>query len=344
MRALSKSFAALLIGTASLAATGDEVLAPPEHRRGVEQTFLTFPEWFLVFSPAEYADYVKERTPTEFPFIGHIRQFWQSYGKVYGATREGGYPFNLRYHVMIMVIGLSTTAEYGLRSAYETLVGRLSDLAAGHGLTEEDRFGAAVAQDYVDFIRVLPWYEYDFTGKLARLWRETSLWGPDPLRKWERKYALTTEYAIKAAYGWLIKKGTKASYDAPLLVTAVVVDRLPNGAERALPDLKVLERYPDRSVLVLAPRYDAFMRYAYPLAGGGANFREIAGNRSIIMISVLAPRDWSDYGDAKVLFEQPIITQPETKRVALVVPVASLAAALKGLPARRARLEHVFDY
>ena len=68
---------------------------------------------------------------------------------------------------MIMVIGTSTTVEYALRSAYETLVGPRHRAHAAHGMTEEDKFGARVAQDYVDFIRVRPWYEYDFKGKLV---------------------------------------------------------------------------------------------------------------------------------------------------------------------------------
>ena len=57
-------------------------VAPPEHRRGAEQTFLTYPEWFLVHSPAEYAEYVRDHTSTQFPFIGHTCQFWQGYGAV----------------------------------------------------------------------------------------------------------------------------------------------------------------------------------------------------------------------------------------------------------------------
>ena len=62
------------------------IAAPPEHRRGTEQTFLTFPEWFLVHSPAEYAVYVKENPPDTFPFWGHIGQFWKSYAAVTRAT------------------------------------------------------------------------------------------------------------------------------------------------------------------------------------------------------------------------------------------------------------------
>ena len=328
----------------AIAAQGSgEPVAPKEHLRPPDQTFLTYPEWFLVHSPAEYAVYVRDHAPSGFPFWGHVRQFWQGYATVREAIRD--YPFNFGYHVMIVVIGSSTTVEYLLRLAYETLVGRLTELTATHGMTEEDRYGARVAQDYVDFIRVLPWYEYDFAGKLAGLWRDTSLWGPDVLRKWERKYALTTEYAIKAAYGWLIKKATKASYDEPLPVTAVLVDRLPADGGAALPELKVLERRADGSVLVTVPRYEAFKVYAAALAKRGANFLEIAGNRSGILVTVLAPRGWrSARGDAKLLFTQPILTRPAEERVAVVVPVASLAALLLELDRPGIQLEHVYDY
>lgn len=322
-------------------ARGEQALTPPEHRRGAEQTFLTYPEWFLVHSPAEYAEFVKTRPPQTFPFVGHIRQFWQGYRCAYEATR-GAYPFNIGYHVMIMVIGVSTTIEYAIKAVYETLIGRLSALAMNHGLSEEDRYGARVAQDYVDFIRVTPWYEYDFRARLVGLWRSTGLWGPDPLRKWERKYAFTTEYGIKAVYGYLIKLGTKASYEPPLLVTAVVLDRLPEGLAQDLPELKVLERYPDGRALVLVPRYQAFQRYAATLARRGASFVEIAGNRSAILVTYLSPVPWDE--PAKVLFTQPILTRPGTQRVAAVVPVAALAGFLNGVQARGARLEHVYDY
>jgi hypothetical protein len=125
----------LAVGWAANAATAS--VTPTEHRRGEEQTFLTYPEWFLVHSPAEYATYVREHTPSDFPFWGHIGQLWRSYGAVTRATRD--YPFNPGYHVMICVIATSTTVEYAIRSAYETVIGRLSELTAVHGLTEEDR-------------------------------------------------------------------------------------------------------------------------------------------------------------------------------------------------------------
>lgn len=337
-------FCALAVAVAATDAAPS--VTPAEHRRGEEQTFLTYPEWFLVHSPAEYATYVRDHTPSDFPFWGHIGQLWHSYGAVTRATRE--YPLNLGYHVMICVIATSTTVEYAIRSAYETVIGRLTELTVSHGLTEEDRYGARVAQDYVDFIRVQPWYEYDFVAKLRGLWRETSLIGPDLVRKWERKYALTTEYGIKAAYGWLIKKATKAGYDEPLPVTAVIVDRLPASIRTQLPDLKVLLEVPGGRALVTVPRYAPFRPHAVALARAGATFREIAGNatEARILLTALTPAEWTPaLLGSNVLFEDPILTRPGRKRVALVLHVGELAPALNALSAARGvEIEHIYDY
>jgi hypothetical protein len=320
-----------------------ELGTPPEHRRGIEQTFLTYPEWFLVHSPAEYALFVRDHPPSEFPFWGHVRQFWSGYGAVYRETRRG-YPMNWGYHVMIMVIGLSTTGEYALRCAYENLVGRLTELTATHGPTEEDRYGARVAQEYVDFIRVRPWYEFDFRGRLKGLWTGTHAWGPDMIRKWERRYALTSEYAAKALYGWLIMKATHTAYEAARPDTAVWLDRLPALDAGTARQVTVLRHLPDGSALVTFPRYDAFKDVSTTVAVAGASFREIAGNSSVILLSALVPEAYAPSAGDRVLFTQPLLTQPGTKRVALVVPVTTLAHTLRSLHAQRVTLEHVYDY
>lgn len=345
MKALRTLLLAAVLGASAAvsAQSTPETLTPPEHRRSAEQTFLTYPEWFLVFSPAELADYMQTRPPDDFPYFGHIRQFWSGYARVRQTLHDGGYPFNFGYHVMIVVIGVSTTVEYALRSLYETLVGRLTAFSLHGDSTAEDRYAAAVQQDYVDFIRVLPWYQYGFTSKLWRLWTDTPLWGPHLLRKWERRYALSTEYAVKAIYGWIIEKATHAAYDAPVLATAVVLDHAPDTA--GLPDLKLLRSFPDGSVLVTAPRYQAFMRYADALAAQGLQFREVAGNRGLILVSALVPDAWQPAGaEQRVLFSQPVLTAAGTKRVVLTVPVPQLAGLLRQLHAPGLRQEHVFDY
>jgi hypothetical protein len=317
---------------------------PLEHQRGPEQTYLTYPEWFLVHSPAELAVYLQEQPPSGFPFFGHIRQFWQGYGAVYKATKDT-YPLNVGYHVMVMVIGVSTTVEYAVKAAYETLVGRLTELTRRHGMTEEDAFAARMAQDYVDFINVIPWYEYDFAATLVSLWKETSFWGPDLLRKWERKYILTTEYGVKALYGVVIKKLTQMGYERPMPLTAVLLDHLPVSVPDQFPDLTVLRTLSDGSVLVTVPRYDAFKDHAAGLARQGVSFLEIAGNRTIILVSFLVPAEWrQDATYYDIMLTQTVLTRPTTKRIVLGVPIDALHRVLTEFDESQFTLEHVYDY
>src|SRR6202789_453037 len=304
------------------------VVAAPADRRGEEQTFLTFPEWFLVFSPAEYADFVRTHYPDEFCFWGHIGQLWSSYGQVIHQTRARDEPTNWGYHVMIMVIGVSTTVEYAIRSAYEQLIGRISALSGGR--TAEDDFGAQVAQEYVDFIRVRPWYEFDFTARLKRLWTQTSLFGPYPFRKLERRSALTTEYLVKAVYGKIIEKATHSAYEKPILTTSVVVGPWP-ACERAPPNVALVSQPKEDEAQLSLPRYQDFMAPAMALAICGADFREIAGNRSVILVSALGPLGQAQPSDTEIMIRQPIITQPGKEREVLIIPVTKLASVLRGL-------------
>jgi len=327
---------------AAESASAAKPVAGPEHVRGVEQTLLTYPEWFLVFSPHEYAQFIAANPPSRFPFYGHVAQFWAGYKAVYDETRRRELALNPGYHLMIMVIGTSTTVEYALKSAYESLVGRLSESVAGSP-TLEERYAADVATEYVRFIRVLPWYEFDFAKALAGLWFDTPVLGPDMIRKWERRFALTTEYAIKMGYAKLIKLATKSIYDEPLLVTAVVAQPRP-VAGATMPDLKLLQTLPGDGVLLTVPRYEAFTVYAQSMADQGVDFREIAGNGSFILVSVLAPGEWKPTDPATPLLSQPILTRPGMQRVLLVLPVMHLGEALRQWKAAKLEVEHVFDY
>jgi hypothetical protein len=325
-----------------------EPVTPPEHRRSAEQTYLTFPEWYLVHSPAEYAAYLEQRRPPSgFPLFAHIGQFWQGYAAVTRATDDQ--PFNAGYHLMVMVIGISTTVEYALKGLYEHTMGRLAEaIATAPPDTPEDRFAAQVARQYVDFIRVEPWYLFDFDTPLARLWtglpggRQGRVWRDD-VRRWERRFALTSEYLVKAGYARLIKWATGAIYDAPRPVTAVLLSGSPAAADdTALKELTVLRQLDGGEVLVTVPRYEAFTAYVRALAGQPMDFTEIAGNRGDILVSVIAnglqpSLRW------RSLFSQPIITEPGRQRLVLVVPVPELAQLLRGEGAGW-RVEHVYDY
>ncbi|MGI9327013.1 MAG: hypothetical protein ACR2PZ_17480 [Pseudomonadales bacterium] len=325
----------------ALQSDGAEHLTPGAHHRGGDQTFLTYPEWFLVHSPAEYAHYVQTKPPTRFPFLGHIGQLWTSYRAMYEEVRDK-YAFNGEYHTMIMVIGVSTTIEYGLRAAYETLIGRLTELTTAGELTAEDRYGAQIASDYVEFIYETPWYEFDYWGAFAGLWQDTALIGPNQLRKLERKYLLSTEYLIKAGYAKLIKMGARASFDAPAQITMTVMTEPP--AALGQPNAQPVPNT-DGLWLVPLPRYQPFTEQAQALANAGARFVEVAGNRGDILITTIGDTDWtSQMNSGRILFSQPLLTQPQQRRLGVAVPVAQLHEALIVIDRSATNLEHIYDF
>jgi hypothetical protein len=334
--------AALLASLAALAVEDSPIM--PDQRRSVEQTFLTYPEWYLVHSPAEYAHFAASRPVHDFPFLRHVGQLWSSYRSVTAEQLQAGYPPNIGYHVMICVIAGSTSVEYGLRSLYENTVGRASWLFSGGKLTAEDRYGARAAQEYVDFIRREPWYRFSFMARLKGLWTETPLLGPDVLRKLERRYALSTEYLVKAAYGKMIELATHSAYEPALMTTQVVAEDVPPDftPPEDVRHLRTLQD--DRAVLEL-PRYAGFKVAAKRLAEMHVRLVDIAGNDSVILVTVITDRNMTSLQPGiRVLFEQPIVTEPTLKRRALVVPVAALSQFLLDAPGENVAVEHVYDY
>jgi hypothetical protein len=311
-------------------------VTPEQYRRSADQTFLTFPEWFLVFSPEEQAAYFKNHTSTTFPFMSHTAQIWDSY-RIVNKEIENRFEYNGGYHFMIWVIGCSATAEYSVKSLYEILVGRITDTKVV--MTAEDRFNAKFTQDYVDFIKVRPWYEFDFKSQLSDLWKSTPLFGKHLLRKLERRYILTSELMVKYAYGKIIGLGTASVYEEALPATEVLIKNLPENGF-----YKILKEFPQGKLLSIQ-RYDGFKNAANELVFKGANFIEIAGNRTAILLTIIVPAENQiNIDNTKIIFTQPVTSATERKRVALVVKVENLSSVLKELKRKNIFIEHIFDY
>jgi hypothetical protein len=319
-------------------------LTPPEHVRREDQTLLTIPEWFLVHSPKEYANYIKAERPSRFPFFGHIRQFWSTYAAVHKATKDR-YSFNFEYHAVVMTIGISTTVEYAIKGAYEAVFGALTERREPKAYrTAEDEYAAKIARDYVNFIVVDPWYKFDFMAAFNGLW-DLPKEGEHRVRKWERRFALSAEYLAKSGYAWVIKKTTQASFDPPKPVTAVVARFKTKPSPQQVPGMTVLKQIDAHRYLITLPRYQAFSDSAVALARAGADFEEIAGNNEFIVLSVLTKSDFDESKmGASVVLRQPIITVPGMERVVFRVPISELSTAL--IKARHAgyNIEHIYDF
>jgi len=286
-------------------------------------TYLTLPEWYIVYNTEEYARFTASNSPTGFPYVGSIRQYWRYYGGVCDATK-GRYRFSGGNHLMLAVIGSSFSIEYSLKGIYENTAGRLTDWINGHD-TPEDAFAHATAVEYGQFMHTVPWYEFPFGSKLAGLWRSTPAWGPHPVRKWERKLALSSEYAVKGAYGWLIGLGTGAAYD-PVQQTIEARVRVGQGALTA----------------VRLPRYEAFTIRVLAMIHEGAQFTSIDGNDEIL-VTAIAPRDWRD-ANVSVVLSEPLLVDASQKRIAVHSAVTALGDTVRRLEKSGARIEHLYDY
>ncbi|MEM7181794.1 MAG: hypothetical protein AAF518_12825 [Spirochaetota bacterium] len=311
-----------------------------QHIRGTDQTFLTYPEWFLVHSPKEQADYFARHTSTSFPYLGHIQQLWKSYAIV---TKQiaADFEVNIGYHVMILVIAVSTTVEYAIKAFYEKFIGEVTNPSTNY-LTEEDRFNAVVTREYVDFILQTPWYEFDFFSRLVTLWTDIPYTGNYMWRKIERRYYLSLDLAIKSIYGYIIKLATKSAYEEPLLNTSVIVEDYQELANAKIKSLGELES--DKVALSL-PRYDGFNGAINDLVKNDIKIKEIAGNNSVLLLTLLVPQKWNiQHEYAKTIFSQTILTNPSVKRVGVCVRVKGLNSVLRLLQEKGIQIEHVYDY
>jgi hypothetical protein len=309
--------------------------------RSESATYLTLPEWYIVYSADEYASFVKSRAPSRFPYFAAVGQYWRYYKQACRATKRV-YPFDAGNHLMLGVIGMSFSAENVVKGLYENTVGVLSE-NIGFYHTAEDVFARKTAQEYAEFIHATPWYEFPFATKLKRLWTQTPLWGPDPVRKWERRLMLSSEYATKAVYGWVIRLGTRSVYAPEDLVIHAWVEDAP---ERIFDDKRVrkVKTLGPRSYIVALPRYAAFTGVVTALAKQGVRFHDLAGNDEILLTAI-APRELDLHPAADgVLLSEEILTNPAMKRIAVRAPVRTLHVILADLPARGASVEHLYDY
>jgi FAD/FMN-containing dehydrogenase len=313
------------------------------YKRDEAQTYLTLPEWILVYSPGEYAAYLKDHVPSGYPYFGSIAQFWGYYRDIWKITRSK-YSFNLGYHVMVIVIGSSFSVEYGIKGLYENTVGRVSEWFAGGALTPEDHIAANVAQSYDDFIRVRPWYEYSFMTQLKMLWRVPPMWGPHMVRKWERRLILSLEYLVKAQYATVITVATKAAYGDADSEILIVADHIAPAAVGEDAKIRLAGTLPDGSLLLGLPRYEEFRDAIVRLARAGVQFRQFAGNTDILLTCIV-PASWNyDLPDGRVVLSRPILTNPSSQRIGVIVPAGSLHRVILGLDQKGIQLEHLYDY
>ena len=312
------------------------------YRRKPDNTYFTFPEWYIVYSFEDFGRFLDRSGESQFNYLGHILGFWQSFCTINRAVPESG---ESRFDVKttIYVIGVSYSTEYAIKGLYENTIGRLFEWIRGPKKTPQDEYARQVLQDYAASLYTVPWFKFPFREKLDGL-RAISQPSPSPARTWERDFALGTEYFLKIGYAWLIQQALEASNDDEPRDIMFVVATLPQELLANEPQIKPVRTLTPQWQLVQAPRYKDLTEILQNLLDQNIALAEIAGNREIL-ITVIAPDSSKlDVKDTTELFSLPLDAKPGFRRAGLKARIDRLVGINRDLKERGANIEHFYDY
>lgn len=311
------------------------------YRRKLDNTFFTFPEWYIVYSFEDFGRFLDRDSESHFNYLGHILGFWRSFCTINRAVPATESRTEVK--TMIYIIGVSYSIEYAIKGIYENTVGRVFEWIRGDKRTPQDDYARAVLQDYAAFLYTIPWYKYPFREKLDGF-MAISTPTPSTARTIERGFALGSEYFVKIGYAWLIQKGLDASSDEEPRDIMFVVATLPPEVLAKEPRIKPIRTLSPQWQLVQTPRYKDFTEIVQGLLDRGIPLAEIAGNREI-MITVIAPKASAlDVKDATELFSLDLDARPGFRRAGLKARIDRLVDINRELKARGASIEHFYDY
>jgi hypothetical protein len=342
--ALALMFMLVPVAYVELACRGDlrtqtstPLIADAAFQRPEANSYLTYPEWHIVYAYDGLAQALKTGDEHAFDYASSVAAFWRTtcalmrvadaHGGADGATRR-----------MIHTIGVSFTAEMAAKAAYEETFGRLTAWLRGTKKTPQDEVVATMAADYAAFLRQTPWYKYPFDRETRKLWAApVNGW----MRGWERRLAIGTEFTAKRVYASAIGGAVAATGEATVVIRSVV-SGLSARALSGIADVTVVRTGP-AGVEIETPRYDRFTQILAEIARRGGTIREIAGNDDI-MVTLTVPPDSAPRLRAGTLITRLTRDGFAGDRLLVNVKVADLATLLNANPIGDPGVEHVFDY
>lgn len=311
----------------------DEVRTPlvgQQWHRNEARTLTTYPEWHIVHAYDDYARVIATGDPHDFGYARAIGGFWSSLCALAEKTPQHG-GFTTDSKMTIYTIGVSFTLEMAMKALYEETLGRVATWIRGPEHSALDRVSARQAAEYATFLQQVPWYKWDFRRDAAEL-RAQAQGG---FRDGERRFALGTEYRVKAAYAGVIENAV-AQVGADALRLRMVLAGL--GAEElsAYEGVELIETRPEGAVIE-TPRYRELTHILAAMAADGARFIEIAGNDDILFTAISdTPAEGALYSFARQGYGDT--------RSLMLVKVEDLAGILRGLADKGLTLEHIHDY
>jgi hypothetical protein len=313
-------------------------ILPAVERRAEGRTWLTYPEWHIVYEADSYARHLASGAPPSgFGFGKQITSFWSSYCTLNRVTAGSASAGDAK--VMIYTIGISYSVELAVKAVYENTIGRLFEWLGGWR-SADDRYAARVQAQYGAFMHETPWYSFPFGKAFAGAWRTDGKGAQ--VRHWERRFALSAEYGVKAGYARLIGAASGAALGRDELTLRFVARGRPGALAAIDPRLKPVGTLAGGLTVVEAPRYAQFSELLGRMAAKNVRLVEIAGNDDIF-ITTLVPEGSAVPRGTTMLMTMPV-ERAGWRRVGLSTKVPNLLATMRAVQAGGGTVEHVYDY
>ena len=321
----------------------DKILSefPVYDSRKIEQTYLTLPEWYQVYSYNEFGDFLHSGgRQSDFPFLRSIKNFWSYYRLALNESKDE--KFNWQYNFVTWVIGANLSAEYFIKSVYENTVGTITQFISGSN-TEADRFIANSWNNYAKKMYQATWYHYPYFDDLKGMWTETSLFNKNFIRNFERKIAFSISYLIKGTYAkiWLLTAAQKENQTFSIVYAK---DKLALENEGVI----ILKELSDDKYLIQTERYAGFKEVLLKLISKDVKFVEIQGH-DIIALSYLSNKElepFSNSDGADILDKKKLFFEPNgyTHRVTLRAKTKNLTEVIDAINLNGNKFEMIYDF
>lgn len=314
------------------------IITEPEFQRAEANSYLTYPEWHIVYAYEGLAKVLENGDEYEFDYTSSISGFWRSACALNKTSQQHG-AADFVTRGIIHIIGISFTIEMGLKALYEETLGRAFTLIRGPVKSPQDTYAAVMARDFSNFLQQTPWYDYDFDSATTDLWNKPLR---TTLRGWERRLALGGEWKAKAAYASVIADASNAAGPAILRIRLVVTGIEPSALSQ-IEGVNVIERKGD-NLIIEADRYRKLTIAMAEIAKQGGQIIEIAGNDDIL-VSVIKPSNvsGSPVSVGTVIAEVGRDGYSD-QRLLISTKVRDLSNLFAELGEKGLNLEHVYDY
>ena len=309
----------------------------PNFTRPEAFTYLTLPEWLIVYGGDEYGQFIARQSPSGFRPSGPRSQSWSGYGSVCGITkceyRRNGVSPNARHHRRQL------TAENIMKGLYEGSIGRVTN--GWRRVTRPRTRMRYERRRYGTFMHTTPWYNSPSGPNWPGSGGDASMGTAHPS---EMGATVLPHGRIRVQGGLRMadRRGDRCGVRARGPRIHASIEDVP-PAVFADGRVQSVRRVGQTGHIVTMPRYEAFTQTALAMHAQGVRFLNIAGNDEILVTAIGPAGRAADVAPARVAARTPLATDPARVRLALRVRWR-LSRRDRALDRRGHGDQHLYDY